>query len=267
MTEKLAYWEWSAPEGSDLDDPAALRQANPAMAAGRITEEFCRIERAAMDDDEYARERLGIFPDNDDALWSLFDAALWQAGMVPNPGPDFMADPPTFALEIMVDRSLSAIAAAGLHPDGRTAIEVIEHRPVIDAGKDWIVARFVELNEHNPKAVLVDPRSPAGPYIRPLTDAGIEITEVTSADYAKACASTFDAHRAGTLAYHEGNPELHAAAAATTKRQSGDVWYFDRRGKTPIVALAAAALARWGHLEIEAPPPISIYESRGAVVL
>ena len=79
-TSRLCYIEFSADPDFDLDDPEALWQANPSMSVGRITAEFAAVEREAMSDEEYARERLGIFPDADDEpQWLVVSEAQYLA--------------------------------------------------------------------------------------------------------------------------------------------------------------------------------------------
>lgn len=248
----MTYFEWSAPTDSDLDDPEVLRMANPATEVGRITAEFSRVERAVMDDEEYARERLGMFPDDDDQGWDLINENDWIACSSPLTA-KWLAQPATYAVEVTQDRKWASIAVAGANKLG-VAIEIGEHRPLIQNGEEWLVDRLVELWKHKPKALLIDPRSPAGVYIRDLTDRGVTVTEVSSAEYAKACGAMHDAIRAHTVTHHD-QPELTAAAAAASKRALGDAWVFDRRGSTVNTPLSAASLARWGHLEIEAAPP------------
>jgi hypothetical protein len=117
-----------------------------------------------MTDEEYARERLGIFPDDDGApQWEVVTEEQWEAcGTREQVGPGWLGDPPTFAVEFTVDRSAASIGVAGRHPNGGVAVEVIDRRD----GVDWVLARLVELGKHRPKAILIDPRSPAGSIIR-----------------------------------------------------------------------------------------------------
>jgi hypothetical protein len=55
---RLAYIEYAAAANADLDDQAAWAEANPAFGR-RIFAEFIETERAAMSDEDFARERLG----------------------------------------------------------------------------------------------------------------------------------------------------------------------------------------------------------------
>lgn len=236
-------------EDFDLDDLRVWLEGNPS-AGYRISLEGIEDMRRTMSEEGFAREVCSIWPDSQVGSWKLIPEAAWSAATVPV-GPSWMADPVTLAVEVTPDRAWASIAAAGAHPDGRVAVEVVEHR----AGTDWVVPRLVELAGHDPKALLIDPRSPAGSFVRELVDEhGLSVTEVSSADYARACGSLWDALAAERPSVvHHGQVELDAAAESAVKRSLGDAWVFDRRGDTVVTPLSAATLARWGHLEIAAP--------------
>lgn len=248
---EITYFEWSSDADVDLDDRAAWAAANPALGI-RVAEDFVQIERGSLDDEEFARERLGIWHEAD-VNEPLIAPRDWKACEHPTSGPDpgWMADPVTFAVDATPDRAWATISAAGACRDGGVALEVVEHR----GGVRWVVDRLLELQARTtPKAILIDPRSAAGSLIRPLQQAGVDVTEVSNVDAAKAAGDFYDAVLAHDIA-HRGQPELDAAVAGATKRVYGDAWLWDRRAGTVISPLVAATLARWGHLELPDPPP------------
>jgi hypothetical protein len=127
------------------------------------------------------------------------------------------------------------------------------------------LARLVELHARGWRGLVIEPGSPAGTLVRPLRDLhGIEVHEVTTGEFALACQSLYDAHLSD-LAHSDDDAALDAAAAAVVKRKRADGFLFDRSGD--ITPLTAAALARWGHLEISEEAPVSVYEGRGLVSL
>ena len=100
---QLAYFEWSAPDDADLDDVEAWAQANPALGI-RVDLDAVRAERAAMSDEQFARERLGCGPTT--AKATALDPDLWPTLIAPAPP----SGVPTFALYVAPDHSTATIA-------------------------------------------------------------------------------------------------------------------------------------------------------------
>ena len=151
---RLAYMEWSAqPDESgsvDLDSRSQWATANPALGL-RIPAEIVEAERAAMTDEDFSRERLGLWAAKDmsDALPG------WAAQVDPGSGPD---GPVALAFDVAPDRSRASIAAAGRRPDGALHVELIESQ----AGTRWLPARVAQIvAEHSPLAVWVNAGSAA----------------------------------------------------------------------------------------------------------
>lgn len=256
---RFAYFEWSAamPDVADrleweklvddlIDDRQAWAEANPAIGY-RITEEFIQSERAAMSDEDFARERLGVYPDIADvADEPAIDGAAWKACQDPRSA---VRDPVTFAFEVSMDRRWAVIASAGASTMGGTHVELVENR----RQTGWVVDRLVELRDrHRPAAILCNPSGPAGGLLPECARKGLvvgvpdgqKVKAITGRDYVQACAEAFDAvteHRW----HHLGQPALNMAVGAAVKRTVGDAWVFDREASTDISPLLAVTLAAW----------------------
>lgn len=252
---RLAYFEWSAPVGSDLDDRAALRMANPSMAVGRITEEYTyEVERGLLTDVEFGRERLGIFNELDEGpKWEIFPEAVWRSAEGTAP----LLDPVTLAVEIAQDFAWSCIVAAGDTGNGE-AIEPIDMRD----GTDWLVERLVELDEaHGIRGVVIDRRSAVAALIEDMEAAGLTIIEPKPQDVMAAAGALYVGTVGGVVAHPAGCAWLDAAAGHAAKRVYGDAWLIDRRVKQPVGPLIAASLALWGHRRpVEEQGGVSAYE-------
>lgn len=79
---RIAYLEWSAdPAVDDLEDEEVWKRVNPAEAAGRLTIEKMREERAALGAAGFAAERLAAapWPSEEAGAWQVFSEADWAA--------------------------------------------------------------------------------------------------------------------------------------------------------------------------------------------
>ena len=264
----LCYIEHSADPkyATDLDNPEALDQANPAMSTGRITAKFAAVEREAMSDDEYARERLGIFPDKDDApQWLVVSEADYLAcdtGEVDTSKP-WLTEPVAISVEMTQDRQTVSVVAAGTSPNGPGA-QVLLREPNSPAVLDTIAT--LALSTDRPvAAVVIDPRSQAGSLIPDLEDRGVTVLECPTNDLVKATGSLLDALRAGGVWFRR-SPELDSAVAQGQTRKYGEAELIDRWGPGDPTPLIGVALARWG--VTNAPgDDVSVYEDRGLVTL
>lgn len=254
--DRLTYFEWSAPppadgEDADLDDLEHLAMANPGLGI-RLSAEFCRTERMAMDPTEYARERLGI--EENLVGKSLFNMRVWEmlqekTGMVGRI---------VLAFDMDNDREWASIGAAGAHPTpGLIQAELIENRP---GHPGWLVDRMVELNRrHRPLMILVNGNSPANTEITAMEAKGLKIHKVTAPEMATACGQFYDHVRSDPGHSPTGrfapSKRLTASVAATRKRDLGDTGGFAWRRKdadADITPITTITLAMWGLKEFGA---------------
>lgn len=212
----------------DVMDRALWREANPAIEAGRIGEEFVEAEARAMPRDEFLRERLGFWdPEPVNHRERLISEPDWLANVTD----DEAGIPVAFGLDVTPDRSSACIAAASA--DGH--IGVVEFRPGLGLG--WVRDRVAELRESVPGASwTVDGRGAANGLI--------DEAEVLGArEMAQACGSLFDAVHEYRVRYRRQGP-LEDAVACAVRRPLGDAWAFDRRESggdiSPLVACALA---------------------------
>jgi phage terminase large subunit-like protein len=231
----VAYFEWSASDDDDPDDPATWWRCMPAL--GRtVTQEVVQIDHDALPEDEFGRAYLnrrtyGGAPVIPLAAWNALIDSRSELGGVP-----------CFALDVTPDRAWASIAVAGWRPDRRIHLEVVEHRP----GTDWITARLRELDERwRPWPVHIDPASPAGSLLVDLDAVGVKTDTVSGREYAQACGAFYDAIVAGQVV-HLDQPVLQGAVASARKRILGDAWAWGRRSGGDVSPLCAATLARWG---------------------
>lgn len=226
-----------------LDDRDNWASANPALGRGRMTEETIERNRRAMDEMDFARECLGMWPLPPEQGGRVIRAATWDD--LDDPGSSIVSQV-VFGLDVNPERTWCAIVSGGRNAAARTHLEVVEHRP----GVGWVVARCVELDEeHEPAGWLVDPSGPAGSLIQDLEAAGLLVIQVTGREWAQACGGMYDAvHAVPAELAHLGDPVLAAAVGAGRKRDVGDGgWAWGRKSSEANIApLCAATLAHHG---------------------
>lgn len=265
---RLAYYEWSAARTADLDALEPRYQANPGMGI-RLSPSFTDTERDAMDDVEFARERLGIEEDLTGS--SILDMALWE---LLGDSQSRISGKLALAIDVNPERSAASIGAAGFRPDGKIHLEVIEYRP----GTDWVVSRTLELIErHHPVALIIDDKSPAASLIPLLQAKGIEFgthtepkkigMKTSASDMAKACGTWYDAIIAPDGPFqirYKPNPVLTVAVAGARWRDLGEARAFARKDiGVDISPLVSVVLAAYGlsvkSIKKKGAPPMVAY--------
>jgi hypothetical protein len=234
---RLAFFEWSAPEDADVDDPATWAQSNPALGR-RLTLETIEDDRTLLDDTSFARERCGIWPDERRA--GVIDMLHWHSL---RDRESAAGDQVAFALSVSEDRRWCSIVSAAEISDARLRVELVECK----RGTDWAAKRMAELvTKWKPCAVLVRPNSPAGALLPDLEREGVEVTKVTETEMGQACGFIVDAVAGGRLA-HVGQPQLNVALDRTRKRKRGDVFVWHPSDpRADISPWDAATMAAFG---------------------
>jgi hypothetical protein len=149
-----------------------------------------------------------------------------------------------FGAEISQDRRLCSIAAAWRDPGARVVAEL--RMPQVHPS--LAVARLAQLKaRYRPVAVVIDPKSQAVTLIKPLTDAGVRVTEPSARDVAVAHGEFLDMIEAGDLA-HLGQSELTAAVRAAMQRPLAGAQAWERKVPVDQSPLVAATLAVWALL-------------------
>ncbi|MEU6267686.1 hypothetical protein [Saccharopolyspora shandongensis] len=250
----LAYFDWGQTLDDDYDDPAVWAAANPAMGY-RISPDYVRRERESMSDVGFARERLGVWPSEDDDA-GLINVRAWrQSG---DEGSQ-LGDDVVFAADTTPDRSSTTIVAYGARTDELGHVEIVDRRD----GTDWVVARLLELRaKWNPVAVALDTKGPAGSLLLELQQRGVnvpadterprrgELAVPTATEYAAACGQFADAVAQGRIRHlGDRQPVLLEAVRGVKARPLGDAWAWGRKhSAVDISPLVAATLARWAYV-------------------
>lgn len=233
---RLAYLEWSAHPDADLDDRVVWRGANP----GRAEEDALAMARGAMSDEEFAREHLGIFPDDvGQTSWLVVPEQAWQAC-------ELVGHKPTGELRycLDVDSDARGVEWASIGCSDGTHVEIVTP-PGAGPGVDWVVEACAAKRDVV-RELLVLPDGPAGRLIPALEQAGVAVRKMKPQEFAQASAGFLDAVEQGRVR-HIGQPVLTTAVAGADRRSVGDgAWRFSRKLSVPDIGpLNAVVVARW----------------------
>ena len=264
----IGWFEWSAPDGCDLDDVDAWAMANPSLG-WTIQVEDIQAARAKSDN-AFRTENLCQWVDILES--GIIPVDNWLHGM------DRLAKRPADAkasvsIDTSWNRTKTAIAVAWDWEDEtgrpRRAVEVVAYRVGMDWAVKWLQDRLTLTEREARKlglpgaqvgAAWFDGRvavqgrgAPASALIKPLRAAGIDVVELTGPALAESAGNFYSRvvnakdPEAPEIA-HRGQPILDEAVRGTMAKTAGDAWFLDRRGSTSDSSpLVACSQADWLH--------------------
>lgn len=254
---QLGLFEWSAPQGSEPDDPYALAQANPNL--GRridLTSLLGDARRAKRNGgDELAQFLTEILcidvPNLDPAL----SREGWQAGHVPS-DMAHLRDRLALVVDVSMDEQHAALLAAAVEPEGKARVEVVRAWYGPAATKQLRAELRGEVAKVKPRKFGWMPYGPAAAVTADLASgedwppAGVELEEIRK-DLPAVCMGFAELVKNGDV-LHSDDPLLNAQTAGAEKLHRGDAWVFGRKGAGHVNAVYAAAGAV--HLARTLPP-------------
>jgi hypothetical protein len=212
----------------------------------RIAEESIEAEFHALSPAEFARERLGI-PDLPEEFVAVIPDAVWVALCEPSSQVD---SHPCLALDVSADRDWAAFAMAGRRADGRLHVETVHYQ----ATTGWVLGRAVELWKAHSLPIRIDKSGPAGSFIAPLSEAGVKVVEVATADVAKATGQFIDACLNDGLR-HISQMSLDKSLRGSMLKPSGEAQVWARRtSRVDISPLVAVTVALGGVPQVVSAP-------------
>lgn len=238
IDEGTAYFEYSAGEDDDIDDPRTWQATIPALGF-TIDESVIRHARSTMTEGEFRRAMLCQWTVIDDAaipakyVQRVLDAATVPAGAL------------TFGIDVAMDRSWAAISVS----DETGRVELIEHRE----GVTWVVDRALQLYRKHRGALVVDGYSPANSLVDRLETGGIPVTRYTLRDMIAACGIFYDAVLDDAIRIRP-HPSLEAAVAAAKRKQMSSGWLWARTVDAVDLSPLFAATLAYHHATNRRPP-------------
>lgn len=221
----IAYFEWSADDDADIDDPAVWAGCMPALGH-TINRQVVAHARQTMSEDDFRRSWLNQWTQSEQRV---FPVDVWEKVCSTGTQPDGRL---VFAVDVNPERSAAAIAVG----DQFGNVELVEFRP----GVSWVVDRTVELAQKWDASVVLDAYGPAGSLFESLQAGGVRIEKLSSRQVAYACGSFFDAVSDGKISIRN-HVALDAAVGSARRRVSGDSWVWARSDAAadicPLVAV------------------------------
>jgi len=237
----VGYWEWSAADGCDLDDPAAWSQANPAL--GHTITADTLAARIRSDPPQVVRtELLCQWVDTMDSPWP---PNAWAA--CTTDGLELQADRDTvLALDVSPDRRTAALVAVQAAEDGDQLDAVLVDTWHADGAVDdlTIATEVAEVAEQLDARLVAYDRYTASAVAQRLQRAGVAVAEVSGPLFVQACDQLLTAMVTGRLR-HPGQAALtdHVLAAARKPAADGGWRIVRARSAGPIPAAVALAMA------------------------
>lgn len=235
---RTAYFEYSAPEGSDPGDPATWAISIPALG-WTIKQRFLEsqwqkaLQGGQEKIDQFARAYPSLWPEvpllDEEVSFPVVPADDWYTieneSSEPGRRVVYTLDGDTNARG---ELWFSIGASDGVHLEDVTPVALDSLTGMtIGPGTEWVVPAIVARRSLIGE-LLVDPDSPAGQFISELEDKGIRIRKLTKSDRVEA-SERFLAWLVLWQLQHLGQPRLTAAAAGAQKRATLDGrWYFSR---------------------------------------
>lgn len=246
----LAYFEWSADLGSvDWQSKEAVQKSNPSFGYLQTWDWIKETELGVMGEEEYQRERLGVWADHSTA--AVIGADVWEAALTTD---EVLAGARvvrrSLGLEITADRDFAVVGGAAELSDGRIVVDVVRAAE----GVAWLQDELAALaGKHRPHAgVVVDSFSAAAAMANPLGQAGVDVSLASTRDIVAGSAEVFDrlSYVSGGVAdpqlLHGRDSLLDDAAYTARKRlvgQSRTAWTWRQHGEVMVEPLRAVTLA------------------------
>jgi hypothetical protein len=245
--ESIGLFEWSAPDGCDLDDPAAWAQANPGLGY-TISEQAIR---SALSTDPPATFRTEVLCQRVDTLDEAISLNAWKACADPTGSLESARERVVASIDVAPDGQHVTLAAAAPLDDGRIRVEVVAAWPSTGAARRELSG---VLERVDPRALAWYPSGPAA-ALAPVLRGRAGAIELKGPAVAEACQSFADLVTARRVV-HAGDPLLDAHITGAQRYNVGDGWRFVRRGAGHVDAAYAAAGATHAALTVPYVPKI-----------
>lgn len=272
--DPIGLFEWSAPEGCDVLDPAGWAAANPALGylitVAKIRAKAERVA-ASSDPEEIAGFRTEVLCQRVPRLDAAVSPEAWSACASADTM-DAVRDRVVLCLDVAPGGRHATLVAAAPLDDGRVRVEVVAAWTGPTAMKELRRDLAAHVRRVSPRAIGWFPNGPAAALAAELRRRragskpgaakpklahvlyGSPVEEITT-EAAAVCMGLAEQVAAGQV-LHPADELLtsHVTGAEKLKRGDGGGWVFSRKGEGHCDAAYAAAGAV--HLARTLPPSV-----------
>lgn len=261
---RLLFKEWSPEPGADPFEESSWRAANPSLVESGPGVQFDEIQSDA-DAARHSEELRGVFEveslgigawvprdgdDDDDFVPIVDDETL---GGVFTSRRARLSDV-VLAIDGSADRAMVSVAAAGRCESGLRGLVGFHDRMNVDA---VVSAVLQAVDDADPVAVIVDPKSSAEVVIDPLERAGLEVHRMTFPEVKSATAQLLQGIDDGRVSLTD-DERLRDAFRCAELREDRDGGVALARRSGTICQLVAVSFALWGVDRFGALPRVNV---------
>jgi len=228
----MGIFEYSGPDGCDLDDWQAIAQANPSLGY-RISHSSIR---SALTTDPPGVFRTEVLCQHVDQLDGAIDLGAWKECADPSGSMKAVRNRVAASFDIAPDGEHATLAVAGRMDDGRIRVEVARAWKTTEAARDELPEVLKKLK---PVALAFFPAGPAAAFA-PMLRKQKNAVELSGGKVTEACQGLADLTTARRIV-QPSDPLLDSHIGGAQKLASGDGWRFTRRGGVGHVDAAYAA--------------------------
>lgn len=234
--ERFGFFCWQAPEGSQIDDPLALKMANPSIDAKRLDLGTVLSDIRSIPEHEARRYRLNQFIQGTSQSWIPSELFAKASG-------DGITKQENIVLS--VDRTknweYASIAAARKCEDGTYETELVQG--FAGATEQQLYVSLKELYARgNVVAICLDDRQLPNLAKRLKAD-GLPLWQLWTKEISSACSTVYAMFTAGTVK-HRNDPLLQLQSPKGIAKYTGETWLISRKESLgDIDALMATIMA------------------------
>jgi len=233
--ERFGFFCWEAPKHAAVNDPDALRAANPSIAAGRLDIETVLSDIKTLPEHEARRYRLNQFISGTAQSWIPSDTFRKCGGKLSIP-----QEGGVFSVDISRNWEHATIAYAN-EVNGEQHTEIVQ--TFVSPNEMQLYNRLVELYEkYAPRAIALDDRTLPNLGKR-LKLVGLPVWQLWTKEISAACSVVYSLFATGK-AKHNNDPLLIAQSPKGIAKYTGETWLISRKDSLgEIDALMATLIA------------------------